>query len=237
MLDKAAFVTKHQHLKVYTEPGDCWAYGYDNSRKHAPPDIVVFPENHQDVVGITQFCHAHKIPLIARGRGTNTTGATIPLAGGVVISLERMHQILEFDPDNRYIVVEPGILNITVQEKAKTAGLFWAPDPTSAPYSSIGGNIACGAAGPRSVKYGTTRENVLGLTAVTGTGETLHTGVYTTKGSVGYDLTRLIIGSEGTLAIVTSAILKLLPLPESKRTIRVFYRSQSSALNAVIRLL
>ncbi|MGE4349767.1 MAG: FAD-binding oxidoreductase [Candidatus Berkiella sp.] len=221
----------------YTEPSDCWAYGYDNSRRHALPDAVVFASCHEDVVRLVKLCAQHNIPLIARGRGTNTTGAAVPIKGGIVLSLERMQKIIEIDPQNRFMVVEPGVLNQSAQEAAQKMGLFWAPDPTSAPYSSIGGNIACGAAGPRSVKYGTTKDNVLGLTAVTGTGHTIHTGVYTTKGSVGYDLTRLMIGSEGTLGIVTSAILKLLPLPETKRTLRAFFSSMPSALSAVIKVM
>ena len=223
--------------QIYTEPSDCWAYGYDNSRKHALPNAVLFAESHQDVVNAVQICSQFNIPIIARGRGTNTTGATVPIRGGLILSIERMQKIIKIDAKNRIAIVEPGVLNLSVQEAAKAAELFWAPDPTSSPYSCVGGNIGAGAGGPRAVKYGTVRENVLGLTAVTGDGTTIHTGVHTTKGSVGYDLTRLIIGSEGTLAIVTEAILKLLPLPESKRTIRAFYRTMQGALDAVIKVM
>lgn len=234
---KQALITQFSAPNLLTDPSDCWAYGYDNSRGHALPDAVFLAESHNQVAELVSFCNLHKIPLTARGRATNTTGATVPIHGGIILSLERMQKIVEIDPDNRYMVVEPGVLNQDVQIAAKEHGLFWAPDPTSAAYSSVGGNIGCGAAGPRSVKYGTTKENVLGLTAVTGQGDTIHTGVYTTKGSVGYDLTRLIIGTEGTLAIVTSATLKLLPIPESKRTIRAFYSDMSGALSAVIKLM
>lgn len=223
--------------QLLTEPGECWAYGYDNSRGHALADAVVLASSHQDVVKLVKFCFEHNIPLTARGRATNTTGATIPIKGGIILSLERMHTITTMDRENRMMIVEPGVLNQDVQIEAAKHNLFWSPDPTSAAYSCVGGNIGCGAAGPRSVKYGTTKENVLGLTAVTGEGNTIHTGVYTTKGSVGYDLTRLIIGSEGTLAIVTSATLKLIPLPETKRTICAFYNSMPGALAAVIKLM
>ncbi len=223
--------------QVYTEPSDCWAYGYDNSRKHALPDAVIFAKSHDDVVKAIRLCYEHNIPITARGRGTNTTGATVPIAGGIILSLERMQNILSVEPENRIMVVEPGVLNQDAQIQAKKHNLFWAPDPTSSPYSCIGGNIGAGAGGPRAVKYGTVRENILGLTAVTGDGTTIHTGVHTTKGSVGYDLTRLIIGSEGTLAVVTQAILKLLPIPETKRTIRAFYNKMEGALEAVTNIM
>ncbi len=188
----------------YTEPSDCWAYGYDNSRRHALPDAVVFASCHEDVVRLVKLCAQHNIPLIARGRGTNTTGAAVPIKGGIVLSLERMQKIIEIDPQNRFMVVEPGVLNQSAQEAAQKMGLFWAPDPTSAPYSSIGGNIACGAAGPRSVKYGTTKDNVLGLTAVTGTGHTIHTGVYTTKGSAPRTRSLLVMVSVALMATLSS---------------------------------
>lgn len=223
--------------QYYTEPSDCWVYGYDNSRKHALPEVVVFAQNHDDVVNIVKLCFEHNVPLTARGRASGTTGGAVPLKGGVVLSLERMQKILAIDIANRAMVVEPGVLNAQVQEQAKTKGFFWPPDPTSAAYCCIGGNLACNAAGPRSLKYGTTRDNTLGLTAVTGTGETIECGVYTTKGVVGYDLTRLLIGSEGTLGIITQATLKLTPLPQGKRTLRAFYRNIEGAAFAVTQVM
>ena len=218
---------------LLTEVSDCWPYGYDNSRRHHPPDCVVFAYQHSQVRQIAEACYEYNIPLISRGRGSGTTGATVPITGGVILSLERMNQIIELDSQNRYMVAQPGVTNEAIQIAAKTAGFFWAPDPTSAAFCTLGGNLAYNSAGPRAVKYGTTRDNTLGLKAVTGTGETLHTGVFTTKGVVGYDLTRLLIGSEGTLAVITEAILKLTPLPESKRTIRIDFPDIDSAANAV----
>ncbi len=156
------------------------------------------------------------MPLVARGRGTNTTGASVPINGGVVASFERMNRILRIDPDNRLAVVEPGVLNGDLQTALAPHGLFWAPDPTSAPFCTIAGNIACNAGGPRAVKYGATRDNVLALRAVAGSGEDFRCGKPTTKGATGYDLTRLLIGSEGTLAIVTEATLKLTPLADGE---------------------
>jgi D-lactate dehydrogenase (quinone) len=222
---------------LLTEPGDCWPYGYDNSRRQALPEAVVFPTDAEQVRRVVQLCNEHTTPLVARGRGTGTTGATVPVSGGVVLSFERMDRILEVDPDNRLMVVQPGVTNQAVQDAAREHGFFWPPDPTSAAVCTVGGNLACNAAGPRAVKYGTPRENTLGLRAVTGDGRPLRTGVFTTKGVVGYDLTRLIIGSEGTLAIITEATLKLTPRPESTLTLQAVYADMRDAARAVAALM
>ena len=219
--------------RVLTDPGDCLPYGYDNSRMQATPDAVVFPTEEPQVVELARLCNEHSTPLIARGKGTGTTGATVPTEGGIVLSLERMNRIIEVDPDNRYIRVQPGVTNQEVQEAAGAHGFFWPPDPTSAAICTVGGNLAYNSAGPRAVKYGTPRENTLGLRAVTGNGQLIETGVRTTKGVVGLDLTRLLIGSEGILAIITEATLKLTPLAEDKKTLRAFYRDMHSAAQAV----
>ncbi|MDX1252120.1 MAG: FAD-binding protein [Gammaproteobacteria bacterium] len=222
---------------VLSDPADCWPYGYDNSRRHALPEWVAFATTHEQVRDIVRLCNRHEVPLVARGRGTGTTGATVPLRGGLVLSLERMDRILRIDPSNRVIVVEPGVTNQQVQDAAGKHGFFWPPDPTSAAFCSVGGNLAYNSAGPRAVKYGTPRENTLGLRAVTGAGEEIRSGVYTTKGVVGYDLTRLIIGCEGTLAIITEATLKLTPLPQTKRTLRAVYSDMRAAGAAVSRIM
>ncbi len=222
---------------VLDDPADCWTYGYDNSRKQVPPDAVVFAREHSHVVDVVRLCNEYDTPIVARGRGTGTTGGCIPLKRGVVLSLERMDRVIRMDPANRAITVQPGVLNQTVQDAAAEHGFFWPPDPSSAAFCTVGGNLAFNSAGPRAVKYGTARENILGLTAVTGGGDEIRTGVYTTKGVVGYDLTRLIVGSEGTLAIITQASLKLTPLAEAKRTLRVLYRGIDAAAEAVVRLM
>lgn len=222
---------------VLSDAADCWPYGYDNSRRHQLPDAVAFPTTHDQVQAIVQLCYQEHIPLTARGRGTGTTGATTPIRGGLVLALERMDRILSMDPDNRSITVEPGVTNQQVQQAAAEHGFFWPPDPTSAAFCTIGGNLAYNSAGPRAVKYGTPRENVLRLRCVTGSGEELITGTYTTKGVVGYDLTRLLIGSEGTLAIITEATLKLTPLPETKRTMQAIYRDMAGASAAVSQIM
>ncbi|NVZ10838.1 FAD-binding protein [Allochromatium humboldtianum] len=218
---------------LLTDPADCWPYGYDNSRRQALPQAVVFARDEDQVAALVRLCAQAGLPLIARGLGTGTTGATVPDRGGVVLSFERMDQIKRIEPGDRLAVVEPGVTNARLQQAIAAAGFFWPPDPTSAATCTIGGNLAYNSAGPRAVKYGTPRENTLGLRAVSGTGEVFHTGVLTTKGVVGYDLTRLIIGSEGTLALVTEATLKLTPLPEAKRTLRATYTDIHSAALAV----
>jgi D-lactate dehydrogenase len=219
---------------LLTDPADCRTYGYDNSTLQGQPLAVALPESHEQVLGIVGACREHGVNLIARGQGTGTTGATVPRdTHTLVVSVQRMNRIVEVNPDDRLMVVEPGATNQAVQDAAAQHGFFWPPDPTSAAVCTVGGNLAYNSAGPRAVKYGTPRENTLALKVVTGTGETLYTGTRTTKGVVGYDLTRLLIGSEGTLALITEATLKLTPLQPAKRTLRAFYKNMHSAARAV----
>lgn len=237
----AEFLKKLQHCvsndSFFNDPSDCYAYGYDNSRQHQLPHAVVLPSDTEQIQQIVQLCNEHKIALTTRGRGTGTAGGSVPLRQGVVLSTENMAKIINIDPDNRVATVQPGVLNQTLQDALVKHKLFWAPDPTSAAFCSIGGNIAVNSAGPRAVKYGTTRDNVLGLSAITGSGDLIKAGVTTTKGVVGYDLTRLIIGSEGTLAVISEATLKLLPLPETKSTLQVFYKDIESATLAITKVM
>jgi D-lactate dehydrogenase (quinone) len=222
---------------LYTDPADRWPYSYDNSRRQAQPDAVAFPAAHGEVRDIVRLCNEFRVPLTARGLGSSTTGSAVPLQGGLVLALERMNRIIEVDAANRALVTETGATNGAVQEAAAALGFFWPPDPTSAGYSTVGGNLACGAGGPHAVKYGTTRDNVLGLRAVTGAGQELVAGVYTSKGAMGYDFTRLLIGSEGTLAVITEATLKLTPKPEAVRTLRAVYADMTAAAAAVSRIM
>lgn len=219
------------------DPGQCLAYGYDNSRLESMPDAVVFITQHEQALALVELCRRHHLALTARGRGTNTTGATVPFAGGVVASFERMNRILRIAPEDRVAVVEPGLLNADLQAALAPHGFFWAPDPTSAPFCTVGGNLGCNAGGPRAVKYGATRDNVLALRAVAGSGQALRCGKPTTKGATGYDLTRLLVGSEGTLALITEATLKLTPLAEEKRTLRATYDDVRGAAAAVARIM
>ncbi len=223
--------------RLLLDTAECWAYGFDNSRKHASPQAVALPLSHDEVVAVTMLCNHYRVPLIVRGRGTGTTGGSVPVQGGLVMSMEQMNRIIEIDVSNRLMRVEPGVTNQAIQDCAAEKGFFWAPDPGSASVCTVGGNLGFNAAGPRAVKYATTRENTLGLVAVTADGDTLHTGVKTTKGVTGYDLTRLLIGSEGTLAIITEATLKLLPLPQSRRTLTACYNSIQGATDAVVAIM
>ncbi len=213
------------------------AYGYDNSRRQGLPLAVALPTTVAQVQGIVRLCRAAKMPIVARGRGTNTTGASVPGEDALVVSFERMNRVLAIRPGDRVAVVEPGLLNGDLQAALAPHGLFWPPDPTSAGFCSVGGNIACNAGGPRAVKYGATRDNVLALLAVTGAGELVRFGAGTTKGASGYDLSRLLIGSEGTLALVVEATLKLTPVAPRRRAMRALYADVESAAAAVARLM
>lgn len=217
---------------ILTSPSDCWPYGGDNSRLHHPPDAVALVHSHKEVTEIVKLCSGQLVPVTARGLSSGTTGAAVPIRGGLVVSFERMNKILGIDPANRTLRAQVGISNQAIQDYCKEYGFFWAPDPGSAEHCTLGGNLACNAAGPRAVKYGTARENTLGLKAVTGIGDEIITGVQTSKGVVGLDLTRLLIGSEGTLAIITEAILKLTPLPELCKTMSIFYSTAAAAAEA-----
>jgi glycolate oxidase subunit GlcD len=222
---------------VRDQPADCLPYGSDNSKQGALPGLVLAPDHHDQVVTIIEQCREHRVPLITRGRGTGTTAAAVPPPGAAVLSTERLDRLLEVNRDDRYARVQPGITNGDLQRALAEHGLFWPPDPTSADYCTIGGNLACNAAGPRALKYGTPRDNTLGLTAVTGSADTIRTGCRTTKGVVGYDLTRLLIGSEGTLAVITEAVLRLTPLPTGRCTLRACYPSMQAAAQAVARIM
>ncbi len=235
------FLSQLQHIlpldAVLTEKADCVAYSCDNSRRMVAPDVVVFPTTHEQIKQIINLCNEYDTPVLARGRATATTGATVPVKNGVVISFERMNRIISIDPDNRVAVVEPGVVNQDLQDALKEHGFFWPPDPTSAAYCTVGGNVSCNSAGPRAVKYGTPRENIFGLKAVAGDGSDINAGVYTSKGVVGYDLTRLIAGSEGTLAVMSEITLKLTPLQEESRVIQAIYATMESAAQAVANIM
>lgn len=218
---------------LLTSAPDLAAYSYDNSSLQCKPMAVCFVRQTEQVQELVNLCRKHHVALVARGRGTGTTGASVPVENSIALSFERMNQLLSIDSANRLARVEPGLTNEALQTALAKHGFFWPPDPTSKAVCTIGGNLACNSAGPRAVKYGTPRENTLGLSAVTGTGQIIHTGTQTTKGVVGYDLTRLLIGSEGTLALITQATLKLTPLSEGVRTMQAVYDSVEAAALAV----
>ena len=208
-------------------------YSYDATNKLSLPDAVVFPSTPEEISLILKMANSEGFPVIPRGAGTGFSGGSVPVEGGVVVSFERMKKIIEIDTENLIAVVEPGVVTWDLQQEVEKLGLFYPPDPSSLKFSTIGGNIAECAGGPRAVKYGVTKDYVLGLEAVLPTGEIINTGVRTAKGVVGYDLTKLLVGSEGTLAIVTKAVLKLLPLPEATKTMLAAFPKMGDAARAV----
>ncbi len=233
----AAFRSALGADRVFDDAATRTLYGSDETPRHVEPDAVLFPASHDDVAALARVAFEHRIALIPRGAGSGNVGGALPAPGSVVVSFECMRRVLEFDPANRLIVVEPGVVTEEIDRIARSAGLFYPPDPGSNPYCRIGGNLAMNAAGPRAVKYGVTRDYVLGLRAVTGDGQEIRTGCRTTKGVTGYDLTRLLVGSEGTLALITEATLKLLPAPEAVATLRLCFADNRSALDAVSRVM
>jgi D-lactate dehydrogenase len=222
---------------LLTDPADCLAYGYDNSRRQGEPLAVALPDHADQVVALVTRCRQSGIAITARGRGTGTTGAAVPATGALVVSFERMDRIVAVDAAQRCITVEPGVLNGQVQAAAAGHGFFWPPDPTSAPFSTVGGNLACNAGGPRTVKYGASRDNVLALTAVDGQGRLFRTARPLAKQAMGYDLSRLLVGSEGTLALIVEATLRLLPLPQASRGLSARFADAGAATEAVTRIM
>jgi glycolate oxidase len=218
---------------VLTDEESRKAYGVDALKRGRPADIVVLPGTTADVAHIVQCCTAHGVPFVPRGAGTGYTGGAVPLQGGVVISMERMNRILEIDEQNLVAVVEPSVITSDLQDAVEKIGLFYPPDPASLKQSTLGGNVAEGAGGPRAFKYGTTKQYVLGLEAVLPTGEVIETGGKVVKNVVGYDLTQLLVGSEGTLAIITKIILRLVPKPPFHATLRASFGHVDEAVAAV----
>jgi glycolate oxidase len=197
------------------------------------PELVIRPRTTGEISSIMETASAHRIPVTPRGGGTGLSGGALPVYGGISLSLERMNSILEIDRANLQAIVQPGVITQTLQEEVEALGFFYPPDPASRGSSHIGGNIAECAGGPRATKYGVTGDYVLGLEAVLADGSTIHTGARVLKNVAGYDLTRLIIGSEGTLAIVTEATLRLVPLPRHRKVILVAFKTLEEASEAV----
>ncbi|MBF0462679.1 MAG: FAD-binding protein [Magnetococcales bacterium] len=213
------------------------AYAWDNTGARYCPWAVVLAESRQQVETTLRLCHAAQVPVIPRGAGTGNVGGALAVQGGVILSLQRMNRVREVSVADRLAVVEPGVIHADLQAHLKPHGLFWPPDPSSSRSCSVGGNLAMCAAGANAVRYGVTRDWVLGLEAVLADGTVFRTGGRTTKGVVGYDMTRLLIGSEGTLAVVTQATLKLAPVPEARRLLRVVLPSVAEAARVVCALM
>ncbi len=218
---------------VSSSSTDRITHSFDATQQQFLPDVVVHAETSEQVSRIVRLANSEKIPILPRGAGSGFTGGSLPIRGGIVLVLTRMNRILSIDTDNLVAIVEPGVITGRLQKEVERLGLFYPPDPASKDFSTLGGNIAECAGGPRCVKYGVTRDYVLGLEVVTPTGDIIHTGGRTMKNVVGYDLTRLFVGSEGTLGIATQIILRLLPKPEGRKTMLVAFADIDSAAQAV----
>jgi glycolate oxidase len=225
----AAFVTRDEAALM--------AYGQDALKQPHPPDVVVLPGTTTEVAAVAEACDSARVPLYVRGGGTGYSGGAVPLRGGVLLSMERLNRILEIDESNLLVVTEPNVVTARLQAEVEKVGLFYPPDPASLDESVIGGNIAECAGGPRAFKYGTTKRYVLGLEVVLPTGEVIRTGSKAVKNVVGYDLTQLLVGSEGTLGIITQAVLRLIPKPPAHATLRATFDSIDAAVEAVNDLL
>lgn len=196
-------------------------YGTDALLRGATADLVVWPSSTADVQWLVQQAQVARMPIVPRGAGTGYTGGAVPTSGGIVLSFERMNRILALDVSDQVAVVQPGVITADLQRAAEAAGLWYPPDPASLQRSSIGGNIAECAGGPRAVKYGTTRRYVLALEVVLASGAVIRTGSRAVKNVVGYDLTQLLVGSEGTLGVITEATMRLVPRPAHVATLQV----------------
>ncbi len=222
---------------LLTAEADRHCYAYDAANGLFVPEAVALPGHENEIARVLQLANEYRFPVIPRGTGTGTTGGALAVQGGLVVVTSRLNRILEIDPDNFLAVVEPGVITGQIKAAAAKVGLWYPPDPSSANFCTIGGNVAENAGGSAAVQYGVTRDYVLGLRVVLPTGEIIDTGVRTAKGVVGYDLTRLLVGSEGTLGIITRIILRLIPLPAARQTLLAGFTDLRRATETVARLL
>ena len=222
---------------VFQDDASLQVYGADALKKVSLPDLVVLPGSTAEIAALAKLCHEERVPIVVRGGGTGYTGGSVPVRGGLVMSLERLNRILEIDQVNLLVRVQPNVITGDLQDAVERVGLFYPPDPASLRQSAIGGNVAECAGGPRALKYGTTKRYVLALEAVLPTGEIIHTGSKAVKNVVGYDLTQLLVGSEGTLAIITEITLRLVPKPPAHATLLAEFSGIDHAVDAVTRLI
>ncbi len=219
-----------------TDPWDLRAYSYDASGLTFTPTAIALPRTIEQVASILRLAEQEGLKIYPRGAGTGTTGACLAEQPGLVLCLTRMDKILSISPENLCVTVEPGVITGRIQNYVEARGLFYPPDPASLAFCTIGGNVATCAGGARAVKYGVTRDYVMGLELVLAGGKVITTGVKTAKGVVGYDLTRLIVGSEGSLGVITRITLRLIPAPRCVGTLLSFFSSVNKAARAVVSL-
>ena len=219
--------------RVLQTPEDLHCYSYDGTGLEERPSVVASPKSTAEVARVVKLAHQRRIPLVTRGAGTGLSGGSIPTSRAIVLNLAMMNRIKEIDETNLVAVVEPGVVTATLQAAAERRRLFYPPDPASLKQSTLGGNVAECAGGPRCLKYGVTKDYVLGLEVVLADGQVIRTGGKSVKNVTGYNLTQLFVGSEGTLGVVTEIILRLIPLPPAKRTAMAVFASIDQASEAV----
>jgi len=222
---------------LFSSKEDLICYGYDATNLEMLPDLVVFPTSVEQISQVLTLANENSFPVVPRGMGTGFSGGSIPVQGGVVLVMTRFNRIIEIDAENLIAVVEPGVVTGDFQKEVEKLGLFYPPDPASTLYCTLGGNVAECAGGPRAVKYGVTKDYVLGLEVVLPTGEVIDTGVRTMKGVVGYDLTKLFVGSEGTLGVITKIVLRLIPMPDARKTLMVVFDRVEDAATCVSKII
>ncbi|ETI66115.1 glycolate oxidase subunit GlcD [Neobacillus vireti] len=226
-----AIVTKANFEDSKTER---LVYSYDATPNfQSMPDAVVSPRNKAEVAEILKICNQHQVPIVPRGSGTNLCAGTCPTEGGIVLLFKQMNRILEIDEENLTVTVQPGVITLDMIHAVEARGLFYPPDPSSMKISTIGGNINENSGGLRGLKYGVTRDYVIALEVVMPNGDVIRTGGKLAKDVAGYDLTRLFVGSEGTLGVITEATLKLIPMPETKKTMLALYQDLNAAAKSV----
>ena len=205
------------HENVLASPIDLVAYSYDATGQRSSPDVVVFPGSTAQVSGIMKIAHRERVPIVIRGAGTNLSGGTVPIRGGIILELSHLNRILNIDTAQQRVVVEPGVVNLDLQNALQPLGFMYAPDPASQKSCTLGGNAAEDAGGPRCLKYGVTSNHVCELELVLADGQVVQVGT-TNDESYGYDLLGPVVGSEGTLGIITKLVLRIMRLPESFQT-------------------
>jgi len=232
ILRELAIIVGDENILMDGEARDL--YGQDETEDlRFPPEVVIKPSTTEQVARILALANSYTVPVTPRGGGTGLSGGALPIYGGICLSMDRFSRILEIDEKNFQAVVEPGVITQKFQEAVEERGLFYPPDPASRGSCQLGGNLAECAGGPRAVKYGVTKDYVLGLEAVLPTGEIINTGARVLKNVSGYNLTQLIIGSEGTLAVITKIIFRLVPLPKVRKVLLVAFNSIEDAATAV----
>ena len=222
---------------VLTSKEERICYSYDATLFRSMPDVVVKPDNTKQISAIMTFANKEGIPVTPRGCGTGLSGGSVPAKAGIVMSLTRMDKIKRIDAENLLAVVDPGVINVDLDNSVEEVGLFYPPDPASKKQCTMGGNVAENAGGLRALKYGVTKDFIMALEVVLPTGEVMRTGTKTVKAVTGYDLTGLMVGSEGTLGIVTEITVGLMPLPEHKETMLAMFTDLADAANTVSRII